>query len=107
MKLRLLSLCLGVVLLAGCRKTSFAIEPMVGDIKPVFKTKTHKKKAHFFLFGMVGMKTFDLQEFCPQGAEWFQFQRTFTDVFLGVVTLGIYTPRTLGLKCKPTQGAVQ
>jgi hypothetical protein len=58
MQPRMLPLCLGVVLLAGCMKTSFAIDPMVGDIKPVFKTKTHKKKGSFLLVWHGGNEDF-------------------------------------------------
>lgn len=59
----------------------------------------HEESASFFLWGLVGDKRVDLDSICPQGVARWQNQATFLDGFLAVVTLGIYSPRTVVVEC--------
>jgi hypothetical protein len=59
----------------------------------------YEEKGHFFLWGLVGEKEVDLRKLCPAGPSRWQNQQTFVDGLLGVVTLGIYIPRTVNVEC--------
>jgi hypothetical protein len=59
-----------------------------------------EQNAPFFLWGLVGEKVVNMNEVCPDGgaARW-KNQQTFLDGFLGTITLGIYSPRTIVIEC--------
>lgn len=59
-----------------------------------------QQNAPFFLWGLVGTKVVNMNEVCPEaGAARWQNQQTFLDGFLSVITLGIYSPRTIVIEC--------
>jgi hypothetical protein len=63
-------------------------EPTYSDSKP------------FFLWGIVGKNHVDVKTVCNgRGAVQLQSQQTFVDGLLGVITLGIYSPRTAKVWC--------
>ena len=55
--------------------------------------------ADFFLFGLIGEKVVRMNEVCPAGPARWHNQETFVNGLLGVITLGIYTPRTIVIEC--------
>jgi len=59
----------------------------------------HEEGANFFLWGLVGEKSVNLDTICPQGVARWKNQATFLDGFLSVITLGIYEPRTITVDC--------
>jgi hypothetical protein len=62
---------------------------------------TFSRTETFFFWGLMGEHTVDVAEVCPaQGAEQMQTQRTFKNVLLTAVTLGIYAPKTAKVWCK-------
>lgn len=62
---------------------------------------SYQRSYPFFLFGLAGEKELDVVEIC-QGKmpKQMQTQMTFIDGFLQVITLGIYSPRTVKLWCE-------
>ena len=58
-----------------------------------------EQNAAFFFWGLVGTKVVNLKTLCPQGAARWSNQQTFLDGLLGVITLGIYAPRTIVVEC--------
>lgn len=55
----------------------------------------------FFIAGLVGKKIIDTNETCNgKPVRQLQTQDTFGDRFLGIITLGIYTPRTAKIWCE-------
>ena len=56
-------------------------------------------RKNFYLFGRIGEYAINLDEECPQGTAQFGDRFTFSDVMFGVLTLGIYTPRTVVVRC--------
>jgi hypothetical protein len=59
----------------------------------------HKDSATFFLWGLVGDKTLDLSQLCPNGvASWKDYQDA-TDSVLCCVTLGIYMRKSIEVEC--------
>ncbi|MGZ3722485.1 MAG: Bor family protein [Bdellovibrionales bacterium] len=61
---------------------------------------TYEKSYPFFLFGLIGERDVYVKEACPNHpVKQIQTVDTFLDSFLGLVTIGIYTPRTVKLWC--------
>ncbi len=52
-----------------------------------------------YLFGTLGHEEFDLRSFCHGQPTEFAITTTPPEVALGIVTLGIYTPHELELRC--------
>ncbi len=64
---------------------------------------TYVQKAPYFLWGLIGQKDVDMTDVCPDGAAWFQNRADFVDGLLTIVTLGIYTPLTIEVRCSSGQ----
>lgn len=60
-----------------------------------------RKDADYYFWGLVGEYDFVLSELCPNGVSQFRNQATFVDGLLTLLTLGIYSPRTVVLECAP------
>lgn len=54
---------------------------------------------HFFLWGLVGRPVVDLEAACPEGAARWRSGATFGGWLAGVVTLGLWSPRTVVIEC--------
>lgn len=54
---------------------------------------------NFFLWGIVGDRVVDLDAACPDGAARWQNQATAGDAFIDVITVGIWSPRTVKIQC--------
>ena len=89
---RLALATLAALALAGCHvvryETGRPASPRVVTI-PV----------NYFFWGLKGHHTVDLDSACPEGAARWETRATFTDKVLGVITLGIYVPRTVKIAC--------
>jgi Bor protein len=59
-----------------------------------------EENADFFLFGLIGEKVVNMNDVCPAAgpARWYN-QQSFVNGLLGVITFGIYTPRTIVIEC--------
>ncbi len=61
---------------------------------------TYQKSKPYFLWGLVGEHSIDVQEVCQdQECVQMQSQTTFADGFLTAITFGIYTPKTAKVWC--------
>lgn len=59
-----------------------------------------EQKLHFFAWGLGGQPaTVDLDAACPEGAARWRSGATAGDWFFSVITLGLYTPRTVVVEC--------
>lgn len=54
---------------------------------------------NYFFWGLKGKPSIDLDAACPEGAARWQNRATATDALLDVVTLGIWSPRTVIIEC--------
>jgi len=76
----------------GCYTTTYKTATPGGG-------KTHEESASYFIYGLVGDKTVNLSEICPEGvSEWKDYQ-SIGDSILGCITAGIYTPKSITVTC--------
>ncbi len=64
--------------------------------------RKHTIPAHFFLWGLAGEKDVDLDAVCPEGPARWSNHASAVDVLLTVITVGIYSPRTITVECERT-----
>src|SRR5688572_19463480 len=91
-----IALMTGALLLAtsGCYKATFYKNASV------VKGTEHEEWTDFFVFGMVGTEQLDVKKFCANGDA--AVIRTGSNVgtgVIGVLTIGIYTPRKVYVTC--------
>ena len=88
--------CLAALMLAGC--AAVTVRPDGGG--RVAGAPDFQESRSYFLWGLIGEHTIDVAEICGKsGVEQFQSIFTFGDGLLGVVTLGLYTPKTAKVWC--------
>jgi hypothetical protein len=92
MRLRAMAGLVALVMATGCYTVRFQSNLPPGGAK-------YEEKGHFFLWGLVGEKQVDLKKLCPAGPARWQNQQSFVDGLIGVVTLGIYIPRSVDVEC--------
>jgi len=87
-------LLLCAIALGGCYRATFISNPQV------VRGVEHDQWNHFFIFGLVGETNLDVRQFCSDGrvAE-VQTQETFLNGLVGLLTIGIYAPRTVYVTC--------
>jgi len=90
MRGRLVGGWLAAALLAGCYTISY---------KGSAGASERSEWDNYFLWGLVGEANVDLQQMCPEGVAKWKSQQTFVQGLLGVVTLGIYVPRSVIAEC--------
>ncbi len=93
MRNAILALTATMMLVAGCNKITY-VNPQVPRGGAV-----HVEGGSFFIFGLVGEKTIPVYQMCPNGVAQMQSKASFVDLVLGVITIGIYTPRTYEIEC--------
>lgn len=54
---------------------------------------------HFFLWGLAGSAEVDVREFCPQGVARVVTQRSAGNIFVSIITLGLYSPAMVEVWC--------
>lgn len=91
MRLVVLSLLLLLLLLSGCY--SVKIEREVAALDEV------RHRQNFFMFGLIGDNHLNLTDECPRGVAAVRERFTPGDIVLSLLTVGIYTPRTVFINC--------
>jgi hypothetical protein len=81
-----------VLLSTGCVTTTFNTGRPGGGTK---KTES----ATFFIGGLVGDKTVNLSELCPEGVASWKDYHTAVDAILDCITCSIYDPKTIEVEC--------
>ena len=96
---KIAALSLGLILI-GC--SSVTIKPKGGSI--ISNEPTMENTYSFFLGGLINEHTVNVNQICGgNDPVQFQSQFTFLDGFLGMLTFGIYTPRTVKVWCQDTE----
>src|SRR5690242_1545069 len=89
---RLAAIAVAALAMSGCYTVSYQTNATPGGPR----LEDH---ANYFFWGLVGDKTVNLAQMCPQGvARWYN-QATFVDGLLSAITLGLYAPRTIVVEC--------
>ena len=84
------------LLIVGC--STVTINPKVSD--KLETEPTYEERKTFFFWGLVGEHRVDVQSICSgKKPVQMQSQQTFTDGFLGIITLGIYSPHSVKVWC--------
>ena len=55
---------------------------------------------HFWIVGLIGDKVLDVEQICPSGNATIESRQTFLNGLVEALTIGIYAPRTLRLRCE-------
>ena len=63
----------------------------------------HKSKDYAYFGGAFGEHHFYLHDICPNGVEQIKTQRTFSDGFFTLISLGLYSSYTAKIWCKRDQ----
>jgi hypothetical protein len=97
------SLLLGLALmLTSCSTVTIrdhGIEKISGE-------PSYTSSRSFFFWGLAGTSRINVSSICKgKRPVQLQTQKTFMDGFLGVITLGIYSPRTASVWCTEEGGA--
>ena len=92
-----LMLVLTAFLFAGCYH-----QVVQTGAPPAPGNATVTKRVNLFIFGLVGAEV-DATADCPSGVAVIETQQTFLNGLVLVLTLGIYTPRTVTLTCASGQ----
>jgi len=98
--LRKLLPSLALLFFVGC--ATVTIKPGNYANQPKLSSSpTYQESKPYFLWGLVGEHTIDVQEVCG-GRECVQMQSqyTFLDGFLSFLTIGLYSPKTAKVWCE-------
>ena len=69
---------------------------------PIAAVPTHEHWVSGYAFGIWGKAELDVRDDCPTtGSDAVRIGPTWTTLLVTVVTLGIYTPREVSVRCKP------
>lgn len=66
-------------------------------------TADYSERKNYFFWGLAGEHRIDVTDICPQGPVQMQSIQTGVDGLLGVITLGIYAPRTARVWCDSSE----
>ncbi len=92
--LRIIVFLLGAIALTGCHNVSY-----VAKTKMPSAVKSEHSLS-FFLWGLAGNEDVNLAQDCgAQGVSKIHTFTSFGQGFIGVITLGIYVPRTAVVTC--------
>lgn len=83
---------LAAATLAGCHTVQY----QTGRPASVRKVE---QTYHFFFWGLKGKPVVDLDAACPEGAAQWTNKSTVGDWFASVLTLGVWSPRTVIIEC--------
>jgi hypothetical protein len=93
-----LGVAMAAALMTGCANQRFNV---AGEVSPTASAKLEDSQA-FFVSGIGQNKTVNAAQVCGGAAkvDGVAVEQSAIDVLLGVVTGGIYTPRTARVYCK-------
>ncbi len=79
---------------SGCYRATFYKDAST------IKGEEHEEWTNFYVFGLVGTQNIDVKRFCPHGqVASVRTGGNFGTGLVGLVTIGIYTPRKVYVSC--------
>lgn len=96
MELKRVIIALTLILTSGC--STVTISPK--GVTKYSTEPTYEDSKKFYLLGLVGENDVDVKDICGnRPVRQIQTQDTFLDSFLTIITLTIYSPRTVKVWC--------
>lgn len=89
---RILLTSVAALALAGCHVVRY-------DTGRPASPRTVTIPLDFFLWGLTGNHVVDLDAACPEGVARWRNEARGSDVLIGLVTFGIWSPRTVTIEC--------
>lgn len=86
------ALLIGALTTGGCYKNTIATGLPSGG-------GSHEEVVPFFLWGLAGEETFNLNQLCPEGVSYIEERREAPEVVLACLTLGLYSPVRVTVTC--------
>jgi hypothetical protein len=83
-----------LAVMSGCHTMQFEVANVDHD-------RVVDARNSFFFWGLSPDVAIDVSQYCPAGVAAVREQTTFRDILLGVVTLGIWQPRSSSYFCLP------
>jgi len=68
--------------------------------------QVHSEWTGHYLYGNIGHTDINVRRICPQGVAKIETYRSFGNGFVGAITFGIYTPRTVRITCVSGNSAI-
>ena len=94
MKYKITSILLLIMLIAACQPTVIRLGGRI-DRRPTVE------RQNFFLAGLVGERTLEMKDYCSGGnVAKIKEEFTFGDKVWQILTLNIYSPRTVSIYCR-------
>lgn len=90
--MRRLALSLVLALACGCQTVSYRT-----GLAPT--GQRYEARLDYYVLGLVGEHEIDLDLVCPTGQAAWRSRHSAMDVLFSIVTLGIWTPRTVTVEC--------
>ncbi len=85
----------GLLASPACFTHLYTTDPAAADAEEVYK-----QRHNHFLFGLISKdEALDLTKLCPSGALQVEDKHTFVNQLLGGLTLGIWSPTTVTVRC--------
>jgi hypothetical protein len=88
---------LALIALAGCHVVRY-------DTRRPVSPRVVTRHVSYWFWGLGGNHVIDLDAACPEGAARWRSQATFGDKTLGILTLGVWVPRTVIIECAEGRG---
>lgn len=88
----ILCFSVGCLCIAGCYSTHVERDVSSLDAKQL--------RQNFFLFGLLRESQVDLTQECPRGVASFGDKFTVGDLLFTALTVGLYSPRTVFVRCE-------
>jgi hypothetical protein len=88
---------LALLAFAGCHVVRY-------DTRRPVSPRAVTLHVNYWWWGLRGDHAIDLDAACPDGAARWRSQATIGDKALGVVTLGVWVPRTVVIECAEGRG---
>ncbi len=93
--------CVLAMLLLCCLCACSSVTVRTDDERKTRTSPDYEQRFNYFWWGVKGTNSVNVREVCKgDNVEQMQAINTFSDSFLTLITLGIYSPRTARVWCK-------
>lgn len=92
--------CIGLTLMISACSSDHVIRFNMNQPQNITTTPSYAGRSHFFLWGMMQKKNYNLTKVCPtKGISAIENYWTLYDSLMGGLTMGIYAPESYAIYC--------